>query len=201
MDRAEKFVHGRGAWMAFFAFIPILGSAISIVLGMMRANIWIVILAMTIGKVLRYALLVWGVLEASRFNEVILWNWNRQQTASYTLYVPELDEHYHSVKGALTESQHIFIEMGLKHSPVAEPRILEIGLGTGLNAFLTLLTAEEIRKKVYYTGIERYPLSEDTVHKLNYPGLIGKGHGEDYYAIHNAGWGNGRGTLSVVHTP
>ena len=72
-----------------------------------------------------------------------------EQTAdgSYTLYVPELDEHYHSVKGALTESQHIFIEMGLKHSPVAEPRILEIGLGTGLNAFLTLLTAEEIRKK------------------------------------------------------
>lgn len=113
-----------------------------------------------------------------------------EQTAdgSYTLYVPELDEHYHSVKGALTESQHIFIEMGLKHSPVAEPRILEIGLGTGLNAFLTLLTAEEIRKKVYYTGIERYPLSEDTVHKLNYPGLIGKGHEDDYYAIHRAGW-------------
>ena len=99
-----------------------------------------------------------------------------EQTAdgSYTLYVPELDEHYHSVKGALTESQHIFIEMGLKHSPVAEPRILEIGLGTGLNAFLTLLTAEEIRKKVYYTGIERYPLSEDTVHKLNYQ--IGRAH-------------------------
>ena len=64
-----------------------------------------------------------------------------EQTAdgSYTLYVPELDEHYHSVKGALTESQHIFIEMGLKHSPVSEPHILEIGLGTGLNAFLTLL--------------------------------------------------------------
>ena len=48
-----------------FRFIPILGSAISIVLGMMRANIWIVILAMTLGKILRYALLVWGVLEAS----------------------------------------------------------------------------------------------------------------------------------------
>ena len=50
---------------SIFSFIPILGSAISIVLGMMRANIWIVILAMTIGKILRYALLVWGVLEAS----------------------------------------------------------------------------------------------------------------------------------------
>ena len=73
-----------------------------------------------------------------------------EQTAdgSYTLYVPELDEHYHSVKGALTESQHIFIEMGLKHSPVSEPHILEIGLGTGLNAFLTLLSAEETRRKV-----------------------------------------------------
>ena len=51
-----------------------------------------------------------------------------EQTAdgSYTLYVPELDEHYHSVKGALTESQHIFIEMGLKHYHVYEPHILEI---------------------------------------------------------------------------
>lgn len=65
LDRAERFVRGRGAWMAFFAFIPILGSAISIVLGMMRANVWIVLLAMTIGKILRYALLVWGVMEAA----------------------------------------------------------------------------------------------------------------------------------------
>ena len=65
LDKAERFVRGRGAWMAFFAFIPILGSAISIVLGMMRANIWVVSLSMTIGKVLRYALLVWGVMEAS----------------------------------------------------------------------------------------------------------------------------------------
>ena len=65
LDRAERFVKGRGAWMAFFAFIPLLGTAISIVLGMMRANIWIVFLSMTIGKILRYALLVWGVIEAA----------------------------------------------------------------------------------------------------------------------------------------
>ena len=61
---------------------------------------------------------------------------------SYTLYVPEMDEHYHSVKGALTESEHIFIRMGLNHSPAAAPRVLEIGFGTGLNAFLTLMEAE-----------------------------------------------------------
>ena len=65
IEKAERFVHGRGAGMAFFAFIPILGSAISIVLGMMRANIWIVMLSMTLGKILRYALLVWGVVKAS----------------------------------------------------------------------------------------------------------------------------------------
>lgn len=65
LDKAERFVQGRGAWMAFFAFIPLLGSAISIVLGMMRANIWMVLLSMSIGKILRYALLVWGVMEAA----------------------------------------------------------------------------------------------------------------------------------------
>lgn len=65
LARAERFVQGRGAWMAFFAFIPLLGSAISIVLGMMRANIWIVTVSMTLGKILRYALLVWGVMEAA----------------------------------------------------------------------------------------------------------------------------------------
>lgn len=112
----------------------------------------------------------------------------RTADGSYTLYVPELDEHYHSVKGALTESQHIFIEMGLKHSPAPEPHILEIGLGTGLNAFLTLLAAEEMQRKVHYTGIERYPLAEETLRQLDYPGIIGKKHEEDYYAIHQAPW-------------
>ena len=57
---------------------------------------------------------------------------------SATLFVPELNEHYHSVKGALTESSHIFIDMGLKASASPAPHILEIGFGTGLNALLTL---------------------------------------------------------------
>lgn len=108
---------------------------------------------------------------------------------SYTLYVPDMDEHYHSVKGALTESQHIFIDMGLKHSMVPSPRILEIGLGTGLNCFLTLLTAEETCRKVHYTGIERYPLSEEMIRLLDYPAMVGKGHEDDYCAIHQAAWG------------
>lgn len=51
---------------------------------------------------------------------------------STTLFVPELNEHYHSTKGARTESQHIFINMGLKASTATTPHILEIGFGTGL---------------------------------------------------------------------
>lgn len=57
--RAERFVRGRGAWMGFFGFVPILGSAISIVLGMMRANIPITVVSMALGKFIRYGVLIY----------------------------------------------------------------------------------------------------------------------------------------------
>ncbi len=60
LDKAERFMAGRGAWMGFFAFLPILGSAITIMLGLMRANVIISITSISIGKFLRYLLLVFG---------------------------------------------------------------------------------------------------------------------------------------------
>ncbi|MCF0243539.1 MAG: DedA family protein [Bacteroidaceae bacterium] len=60
LDRAERFMAGHGAWMGFFAFVPILGSAITIALGLMRANLTISIISITLGKVLRYIMLVYG---------------------------------------------------------------------------------------------------------------------------------------------
>ena len=60
MERAKRFMAGRGALMGFFAFVPILGSAITILLGLMRANILITFLAITAGKVIRYLLLIYG---------------------------------------------------------------------------------------------------------------------------------------------
>lgn len=60
LARARKFMAGHGAWMGFFAFLPLLGSAITILLGLMRSNPYITFLSITIGKLLRYALLVWG---------------------------------------------------------------------------------------------------------------------------------------------
>lgn len=59
--KAERFMAGHGAWMGFFAFLPILGSAITIALGLMRANMPISIISISIGKFLRYVLLVYGV--------------------------------------------------------------------------------------------------------------------------------------------
>ena len=61
MDKARAFMTGRGAWMGFFAFIPILGSAITILLGLMRANVVITFTAITLGKVARYIVLIYGV--------------------------------------------------------------------------------------------------------------------------------------------
>lgn len=58
LDKAVRFIHGKGAWMALFSFLPVIGDAILIALGLMRANVWIVGFSMTIGKLGRYAILV-----------------------------------------------------------------------------------------------------------------------------------------------
>ncbi|MCI6503782.1 MAG: VTT domain-containing protein [Prevotella sp.] len=60
MDKARKFMRGRGAYMGFFAFIPILGSAITILLGLMRANFVITFVSITVGKLVRYIILIYG---------------------------------------------------------------------------------------------------------------------------------------------
>ena len=60
LDKAERFMGGRGALMGFFAFVPILGSAITIVLGFTRANFLLSVASITLGKFLRYWLLIFG---------------------------------------------------------------------------------------------------------------------------------------------
>lgn len=80
---------------------------------------------------------------------------------SLTLYVPEIDEHYHSVHGALQEALHVFIQNGVeKFRNQASVGVLELGLGTGLNAYLTYQWAERHAVKVNYVGIEAYPVEK-----------------------------------------
>jgi tRNA U34 5-methylaminomethyl-2-thiouridine-forming methyltransferase MnmC len=91
---------------------------------------------------------------------------------SPTLYVPALDEHYHSHHGAARESRHVFIEAGLRPLLAAgrgqqQPlRLLEVGLGTGLNALLTLEAAQPAGAAVAYDGYETVPLPATAVAAL-----------------------------------
>ena len=110
------------------------------------------------------------------------------EDGSHTLRVAEIDECYHSIHGAVQESAHIFINAGLKEfMPVDEIRVLEIGFGTGLNAFLTLLEAEKINKSVHYTTLELYPLPVDEVLQLNYPETLNGDRGL-FEKIHHSVW-------------
>jgi tRNA U34 5-methylaminomethyl-2-thiouridine-forming methyltransferase MnmC len=91
------------------------------------------------------------------------------EDGSHTLFVPEIDECYHSSHGAIQESRYIFIEAGLKQCAKSEIRVLEIGFGTGLNAFLTLLEAGRSEKQIHYTSLEKYPVEIEKALQLNYP--------------------------------
>lgn len=87
---------------------------------------------------------------------------------STTLHIPAWNEQYHSKHGAIQEAYHVFIKMGLQAMEKEEIDILEIGFGTGLNAFITLLEAEKLNKVIHYTGVEAYPIKEDELLRLNY---------------------------------
>jgi tRNA U34 5-methylaminomethyl-2-thiouridine-forming methyltransferase MnmC len=88
-----------------------------------------------------------------------------KQTAdgSFTLFIPEVEETYHSTHGAVQESMHVFIENGLKACDKEVIRVLEVGLGTGLNAMLTLQNATT---KIDYSALEPYPLSKEILNEL-----------------------------------
>jgi len=107
--------------------------------------------------------------------EVIIEN---TSDGSVTLFVPDLDEHYHSKNGAVQESQHVYLNAGLRHYIKTidkhkelcnkDIQILEFGFGTGLNAFLTALEAEKQKVKIQYSALEKFPLSQKIIEKLNY---------------------------------
>lgn len=107
---------------------------------------------------------------------------------SHSIYVQSLDEHYHSVHGAITESQHVFIEAGLKQFKNRHIRILEMGFGTGLNALLTLAETNKSNISIYYTGIEKYPLESTIIESLNYESIIDPTWKGMLKLIHDSPW-------------
>ncbi|GAB2525979.1 tRNA (5-methylaminomethyl-2-thiouridine)(34)-methyltransferase MnmC2 [Rufibacter soli] len=110
---------------------------------------------------------------------------------STTLFVPELNEHYHSVHGALQESLHVFIKMGLQATLERLPsvRILEVGFGTGLNALLTLQHTLATGAAVQYDTLEKYPLSMEVVAQLHFEKFILNPELLDFFTpLHAAPW-------------
>lgn len=87
---------------------------------------------------------------------------------SKTLLIPELNETYHSTKGAIQEAQHVFIKEGLNFTDQKEVNLLEMGFGTGLNALLSLNEANVTSKKIFYTTIEAFPISFELADQMEY---------------------------------
>jgi tRNA U34 5-methylaminomethyl-2-thiouridine-forming methyltransferase MnmC len=110
------------------------------------------------------------------------------EDGSHTIYLPEMDEHYHSTHGAVQESLHVYINQGLLQSTQKEISVLEIGFGTGLNAFLTCVFAIRNNLKVTYTSIEKFPLTEAEFTKLNYSEKIFTDYADLFKKMHQCQW-------------
>lgn len=128
---------------------------------------------------------------------------------SSTIHLPEWDEQYHSKHGAIQEAYHVFIKSGLHH--ICHPNchserseeshqeeskvllskvsILEIGFGTGLNTFITLLEAEKLNIKINYVGVEGYPVSTEEISQLNYTSeLKAENKTSIFSSLHDVSW-------------
>lgn len=105
---------------------------------------------------------------------------------SSSVLITESNVTYHSIHGAIQESKHVFINAGLipliESGLYPEIKILEMGFGTGLNALLTLETAESNHQNILYTTIELFPLTMQEEEQLNYPGK------RDLFCLHQAEW-------------
>lgn len=116
---------------------------------------------------------------------------------SSTIHLPEWDEQYHSKHGAIQEAYHVFIKHGLQYFYDSELvsdsnnniSIFEIGFGTGLNAFITLLEAEKLTKQINYFGVEGYPILSDEISQLNYPKQLKAEKNESLFKmLHEVSW-------------
>ncbi|MDE5642219.1 MAG: tRNA (5-methylaminomethyl-2-thiouridine)(34)-methyltransferase MnmD [Muribaculaceae bacterium] len=109
----------------------------------------------------------------------------RTEDGSSTLYRKDIDEHYHSVKGAMAESRHVYLDMGWRLAAArrASVRVFEVGFGTGLNAALTAEAA--LREKVHtkYFSVELYPLAFELAMELDYDKSM-----NFYEAVNRAEW-------------
>jgi tRNA U34 5-methylaminomethyl-2-thiouridine-forming methyltransferase MnmC len=122
---------------------------------------------------------------------------------SSTIHLPDWDEQYHSKHGAIQEAYHVFIKHGLRYfyteyidqeknktsNANRNISILEIGFGTGLNAFITFLEVEKLKLIANYVGVEAYPVSTEEIRLLNYTKELNEQDREAVFnQMHNVSW-------------
>ena len=113
---------------------------------------------------------------------------------SHTIFLPDLNETYHSTHGAIQESEYVFIQKGLAYfcesAKTEKVKVFEVGFGTGLNVLLSSIYADLNSKYVDYHTIEAYPLEIQDIKQLNYSEQLSAGNSYELSAkIHEAKWG------------
>lgn len=108
---------------------------------------------------------------------------------SKTIMIEGTNDTYHSIHGAFTEANHIFIENGIKDKTIDNQiNIFELGLGTGLNAILSLKEAEGKKINIIYHSIEKFPLIKSEINQMNYESFVPKELQKYYQKIHESNW-------------
>lgn len=108
---------------------------------------------------------------------------------STSIHLPEWEESYHSKHGAIQEAQHVFIKNGLSLCKGQSVSVLEIGFGTGLNAFITFLESKKNKQKIDYVGVEGFPISPEEVLQMNYVDQLKANQFESEFKImHTSVW-------------
>lgn len=108
---------------------------------------------------------------------------------SHTLFVPALNEHYHSTHGAVQESRYVYVEHGLKAHPATEAlTVFELGFGTGLNALLASEYAQANGLALEFFSVEKYPLPVDEAATLDYMKEVRGLPAGAFTRLHHAAW-------------
>ncbi|RZK07340.1 MAG: SAM-dependent methyltransferase [Flavobacterium sp.] len=108
---------------------------------------------------------------------------------STTIHLPDWNENYHSKHGAIQEAKHVFIKNGLSLFEGKSVSILEIGFGTGLNAFITFLETQKSNQNIDYVGVEAYPVCFEEVKQMNYISeLKAEDQSEIFKKMHGSEW-------------
>lgn len=108
---------------------------------------------------------------------------------STSIHLPDWGESYHSKHGAIQEAYHVFIKNGLFLCKEESVSVLEIGFGTGLNAFITLLESEKTNQNIDYVGVEGFPISAEEISQMNYASQLNVGSYVDFFKqMHATCW-------------